>query len=190
MNLDEQDLFKDAMAMDDVKPLKDCANVHWLKSPSTKSPRKTLEDLQLDNPLTSGFLTIIPRETPLEFKAEGIQQGVLDKLRHGKYPANATLNLLRQPVEACRQTLYSFMLLAEQENYRNLLIVHGKGREDDSHANIVRSYLDRWLQQFDLVQAYCCALPQHGGNGACYVGLKKTEQARLENRERHAKRSR
>ncbi len=188
MNLEDWDLFKDAM--EDVKPLKDCANVHWLKSPSVKSPRHAWSEQQLDNPLTSGYLTLIPKETPLEFRAEGIQQGVIDKLRQGKYPPNATLNLLRQPVETCRQTLFSFMLEADQRNYRNLLIIHGKGREDYSHANIVRSYLDRWLRQFERVQAYCSAQPHHGGSGACYVGLRKSELARLENRERHAKRSR
>lgn len=188
MEFDDWDLFKDAM--EDVTPLKDCANVHWLKSPATKPVRATLHDLQLDNPLTTGYLTIVPLTTPLEFKAEGIQQGVLEKLRMGKYAQNATLNLIRQPVESCRQQLFTFMLQAEQENYRNLLIVHGKGREEGSHANIVRSYLDRWLQQFEQVQAYCTAQPHHGGSGACYVGLRKSEQARLENRERHAKHSR
>lgn len=188
MSFNDEDLFKDAM--EDVTPLKDCSNILWLKSPSTKSPRQRQEEQQLDNPLTSGFLTVIPRETPLEYRAEGIQQGVLDKLRLGKYQIDASLNLLRQPVEICRQSLYSFMLQAERENYRNLLIVHGKGKEDESHANIVRSYLARWLQQFDQVQTFCSAQPQHGGNGACYVGLRKSEQARLDNRERHAKRSR
>jgi hypothetical protein len=40
-----------------------------------------------------------------EYKADGIQQGVLDKLRLGKYTLDASLNLLRQPVETCRQSL-------------------------------------------------------------------------------------
>jgi len=188
MNFDDKDLFKEAM--EDVSPLKDCANILWLKSPPTKYPRQKIEDHQLDNPLVSGFLDIVPRETPLEYKAEGIQQGVLDKLRLGKYPLDASLNLLRQPVEICRQSLYRFMLEARRDNLRNLLIIHGKGRDDESHANIVRSYVFRWLQQFAEVQVFCCAQPQHGGSGACYVGLKKSDRARLDNRERHAKRSR
>ena len=48
----------------------------------------------------------------------------------------------------------------------------------------------RWLTEFDDVQAYCTALPHHGGSGACYVALRKTAQAKQENWERHAKRSR
>ena len=79
---------------------------------------------------------------------------------------------------------------AKQQGLRNLLIVHGKGRDDKSHANIVRSYLARWLAEFQEVQAFCVALPHHGGSGACYVALKKSDAQRLENWERHAKRSR
>lgn len=188
MNLDDEDLFRDAMG--DVTPLKDCANTQRLRAPSTRAPRQQPHDDAPENFLTRGFLEIIPRDTPLEYKADGIQQGVLDKLRLGKYTLDASLNLLRQPVETCRQSLFSFMLEARKQGLRNLLIIHGKGRDDEAHANIVRSYVARWLRQFDDVQTFCSAQPQHGGSGAVYVGLRKTDRARLDNRERHAKRSR
>lgn len=185
-NADELELFKQAMG--DVKPLKACSSTLWL--PSSQNKVRQVLDPQLDNPLTTGLLDIVPLTTPLEYKAEGIQQGVLDKLFQGKYPPQATLNLIRYTVEQCRQALYLFMLQCVKDGLRNVLIVHGKGRDDGSHANIVRSYLMRWLPQFEDVQAFCCARSQDGGTGACYVGLRKNEQARLENRERHAKRSR
>ncbi|WP_313375115.1 DNA endonuclease SmrA [Pantoea sp. CTOTU50773] len=188
MNLDDEDLFRDAMG--DVTPLKDCANTQWLRSPSTQAPRPTQANDEQENFLTRGFLDIIPLTTPLEYKTEGIQQGVLDKLRLGKYSLDASLNLLRQPIETCRKSLFSFMLQARKQGLRNLLIIHGKGRDDEAHANIVRSYLAHWLTQFDEVQSFCVAQPQHGGAGALYVSLRKTDQARLDNRERHAKRSR
>ena len=188
MNLDDEDLFRNAMG--DVTPLKDCANTQWLRAPSPKEPRPTLREDEEENFLTRGFLDIIPLNTPLEYKTDGLQQGVVDKLRLGKYPLDASLNLLRQPVETCRQSLFSFMLQARKQGLRNLLIIHGKGRDDQSHANIVRSYVSRWLQEFAEVQSFCVAQPQHGGAGALYVGLRKTDQARLDNRERHAKRSR
>ena len=115
---------------------------------------------------------------------------MLDKLRLGKYNQQASLNLLHQPVEACRQSLFAFIRQAQKENLRNVLIIHGKGKEDGSHGNIIRSYLARWLSEFDEVQAFCCALPHHGGSGACYVALRKSDAAKQENWERHAKRSR
>ncbi|MTH48382.1 DNA endonuclease SmrA [Intestinirhabdus alba] len=187
MNLDDKMLFLDAM--EDVRPLKRCADVRWhpVRKPRT---RQQIDMLQLDNFLTTGFLDIIPRNKPLDFRREGLQHGVLDKLRTGKYGQQASLNLLRQPVEACRKMVFSFIQQALHDGLRNVLIIHGKGREDRSHANIVRSYLARWLCEFDDVQAYCTALPHHGGSGACYVALRKTAQAKQENWERHAKRSR
>ncbi|SQB39904.1 Probable DNA endonuclease SmrA [Citrobacter koseri] len=54
--------------------------------------------------------------------------------------------------------LFSFICQARQDGLRNVLIIHGKGREDNAHANIVRSYVARWLTEFDDVQAYCTAL--------------------------------
>jgi len=187
MNLDDNDLFKHAM--EDVTPLKECTTTHWLKTPLVKTQRQH-HDEKPDNFLIEGFIDPIPLSQPLEFTADGIQQGVVDKLRLGKYQLDASLNLLRQPVESCRQSLFNFMLEARKGNLRNLLIIHGKGRDDRAHANIIRSYIARWLQQFEDVQAFCVAQPHHGGSGALYVGMRKTEQARRDNGEKHAKRSR
>ena len=185
-NSDEHDLFR--AAMDDVIPLKTRNTTTWLKPSVPKSTRTKEWEVQLDNPLTTGALDILPLDTPLEYCAEGLQPAVLDKLRRGKYPPQLQLNLLRQTVEQCRQALYLFIQQAQQDNARNLLIIHGKGRDADAHANIIRSYLMRWLPQFEEVQAFCTAHPLDGGSGACYVALRKSDQARLDNRERHARR--
>lgn len=181
---DDSDLFHSAM--EDVTPLKKRDTVRWLKLPSDTRARDKEWEQQLDNPLTLGGLDIVPLGEPLMYRAEGIQSGVVDKLRQGKYAQQATLNLIGQPVEQCRQTLYLFVRRAAEANLRNLLIVHGKGRHDGAHGNIVRSYLKRWLPQFAEVQAFCSALPHHGGSGACYVALRKSDSARLDNREKHA----
>ncbi|STT03279.1 Smr domain protein [Klebsiella pneumoniae] len=140
MNLDDKSLFLDAM--EDVQPLKRNNDVHWHPGRNSRAPQR-VDTLQLDNFLTTGYLDIVPLATPLEFKREGLQSGVLDKLRRGKYSQQASLSLLRQPVEQCRQMLFAFMVQAQKEGLRNVLIVHGKGRDDQSHANIIRSYLAR-----------------------------------------------
>ncbi|WP_312947284.1 DNA endonuclease SmrA [Superficieibacter sp.] len=188
MNLDDKSLFLDAVK--DVQPLKRCHDAKWSADRHTRKRPERPDMLQLDNFLTTGFLDIVPLETPLEFKREGLQNGVLEKLRLGKYGQQASLNLLRQPVEQCRQKLFAFITGASRQGLRNLLIVHGKGRDDNAHANIIRSYLARWLTEFNDVQAFCVAAPHHGGSGACYVALRKSSEAKLENWERHAKRSR
>ena len=186
---EDDDLFSQEMA--GVQPLASDKRVVYLKN--SVAGHKVSADPESEireNPLTTGFLNIQPCDDPLEYKHDGVQQGVLDKLRQGKYPLEASLNLLRKPVEQCRQELFAFFCQAQAENLRTLLIIHGRGREDESHAIIVRSYIAKWLQQLDDVQAFCVAVQKDGGAGACYVALKKTAQAKQENWERHAKRSR
>ena len=95
MNPDEKSLFLDAM--EDVQPLKRCADVHWHPSRNARAPQR-VDILQLDNFLTTGFLDVVPLATPLEFRREGVQTGVIDKLRSGKYSQQASLSLLRQPL--------------------------------------------------------------------------------------------
>ncbi|WP_058909957.1 DNA endonuclease SmrA [Entomohabitans teleogrylli] len=185
MNSDDKALFLDAM--EDVRPLKDCVNTRWLR-PETRRETQRIDTLQLDNFFTTGYLDVVPLDVPLEFRREGIQPGVLEKLRQGKYSQQGSLNLLRQPVEQCRQMLFAFLYEAGNKGWRSLLIIHGKGREESSHANIVRSYLARWLVEFEEVQAFCSALPHHGGSGACYVVLRKSQELKQENWERHARR--
>ena len=45
----------------------------------------------------------------------------MDKLRSGKYSREASLNLLRQPAERCRQMLYAFIRQAGRDGLRNLI---------------------------------------------------------------------
>jgi DNA-nicking Smr family endonuclease len=187
---DDDQLFSQEMA--DVRPLASDKRVVYLKSsghPAAKGSAESQPE-RPENTFTTGFLDILPIDEPLEYKQSGVQQGVLDKLRAGKYPLEASLNLLRKPVETCRQELFNFFCESQTHSLRTLLIIHGRGRDDESHANIVRSYVAKWLKQLDEVQAFSVALQRDGGAGACYVALKKTAQAKQENWERHAKRSR
>lgn len=73
MNLDDKALFLDAM--EDVQPLKRRTDVHWQPTRNLKAPQR-IDTLQLDNFLTTGFLDILPLNEPLEFRREGLQQGL------------------------------------------------------------------------------------------------------------------
>ncbi len=80
MNLDDASLFLDAMG--DVQPLKSHTDVHWQPMRNLRTPAR-IDTLQLDNFLSTGFLDIVPLSVPLEFRREGLQNGVTDKLRNG-----------------------------------------------------------------------------------------------------------
>lgn len=186
MNLDDKALFLDAM--EDVQPLKRHTDVHWQPTRNLKTPQR-IDTLQLDNFLTTGFLDILPLNEPLEFRREGLQQGHR-QVTQWEIPSAGQPQFVTPAGRNVPKDAVSFYPEAQKEGLRNVLIIHGKGREAKSHANIVRSYVARWLTEFEDVQAYCSALPHHGGGGACYVALRKTVQAKQDNWERHAKRSR
>ncbi|CAM3421270.1 DNA endonuclease SmrA [Halomonas lysinitropha] len=138
--------------------------------------------------LSDDFVDLVPPFDPLTFHRNGIQQAVVDRLRHGGYPVQASLHLLRRPLEECRRLLPPFIREAYAHDLRSVLIVHGRGREIDSPANVLRSYLAKWLGAFDEVQAFVSAGQADGGLGATWVMLRKSERARSANRERQQKR--
>lgn len=73
-----------------------------------------IDTLYLYNFLTTEFLDILLLNEPLEFRREGLQQGIIDKLQTGKYAQQASLNLLLKPVEICRKLLFRFILEAQE----------------------------------------------------------------------------
>ncbi|MBE0403022.1 DNA endonuclease SmrA [Halomonas citrativorans] len=146
------------------------------------------EELSERNFLSDDFVDLLPPFDPIEYRQEGIQQGVVDKLRHGGYSVQAQLHLLRRPLAECRRMLFPFIQEAYAHDLRSVMIVHGRGRELDSPANVLRSYLAKWLGQFEEVQAYVSAQPSEGGLGATWVMLRKSQRAKANNRERQQKR--
>lgn len=140
------------------------------------------------NFLSDDFVDLLPPFDPMEYRREGIQQGVVDKLRHGGYSVQSQLHLLRRPLSECRRMLFPFIQEAYAHDLRSVMIIHGRGREIDSPANVLRSYLAKWLCQFEEVQAYVSAQPSEGGLGATWVMLRKSDLAKANNRERQQKR--
>jgi DNA-nicking Smr family endonuclease len=191
----EQNLDFGSLMGNDVEPLskgRDKADVTATpRSPSEAQLARRAraeEETETGNFLSDEFVDLLPEHDPIEFRRNGIQTGVLDRLRQGGYAPEARLHLLKQPVRTCRSELFSFIQDAIAHDLRCLLVVHGRGKAVDSHANIVRSYVAKWLMQFEEVQAYASAQPAHGGIGATYVMLRKSARARARNREIQQKR--
>jgi DNA-nicking Smr family endonuclease len=181
--------------MGDVRPLTrqanraDAGRRHSRPTEAQLARRESAQaEREPDSFLSDDFVDLLPPFDPLEYRRDGIQQGVVDRLRHGGYAAQARLHLLRRPLAECRRALPTFIQEAYAHDLRSVLIVHGRGREIDSAPNVLRSYLAKWLAQFDEVQAFVSAQPADGGLGATWVMLRKSERARADNRERQQKR--
>ena len=185
---DDNDFF--LREMGDVKPLqteKKVAlkrNTHSVLARDARREAATQDIGRDNNHLASDYVELLDPYYPLDFKRAGVQHGVYRKLKQGKYPFEARLDLHRMTVEQARREVFDFIKEAVSYDLRSLLIVHGKGKHSKSDAALLKSYINRWLPDMDEVQAFCSAQPRHGGVGAVYVLLGKSERKKQQNRDR------
>ncbi len=179
-------------AMQDVAPVaKGRKTIH--QSPTITTPGQQQRRLDaagehkdLADP---NFLTLgdVPPRAPLEYlewKQDGVQNAVFDKLKKGNYAVEANLDLHRKTVKQARQEVFDFLLAATARQQRCVVMSPGKG-EMSSTPGRLKSYVAHWLMEHAQVIAYCSALRQHGGVGAVYVLVKKSPASKEDNRERH-----
>lgn len=122
---------------------------------------------------------------PIEWKRDGVQEGVYRNLRLGKYAADARLDLLNRSLAEAVDEVPGFLKQCYKLGLRTVIINHGRGKHAKTTQNILRSCLALWLPKIDEVLAFHSCQPQHGGLSAIYLLLRKNEQQRLENVERH-----
>jgi DNA-nicking Smr family endonuclease len=187
---DEQSLFSEMM--EDVKPL---AQDTVLTLNKTKNQENRLARQQAAtalNEMDEEYLSLdnapmVHPDDVIGFKGNGVQDGVFRKVRLGRYPIQAKLDLHKRSLQQARDELVAFFRQCIRMDIRTVILIHGKGANANPPA-LMKSYINFWLQQISDVQCFHSAQPQHGGTGAVYVLLKKSPEKKLENRERHQKR--
>lgn len=194
MNSDD-DAFRAAMV--DVAPLKREKRVQ-LGGRTAAEDAKTLQARRQaaaeeggddPNPLTDTQIQPLDAWYVLDFKRPGVQNGVYRKLKQGRYEAQARLDLHRMSVERARREIFEFVAQAYDYGLRSVLVIHGKGetRADQERCSILKGGVDHWLRELETVQAFHSARPQHGGTGAVYVLLRKSEEKKRETREQFSR---
>ena len=190
--MSDDELFAQEMA--GVKPLERDARVRLVKealSEDQQSGRRRAAEGEdaVCNPLVDeGVLPLDPWFI-LAFKRPGIQNGVYRKLRLGQYQTDARLDLHRLVVKQAREEVFAFIRDASELGLRNLLIVHGKGQSGgpSDRKAVLKGYVNHWLRELDVVQAFHSAQPAHGGTGSVYVLLRKSSDKKRENRLKYMK---
>ncbi len=196
MNDEKENLFQEAMS--GVTPLKREARVrldarHSQRDSSLQERREAAqrETAGDGNPLSDEVREIEPLDPwyVLDFKRPGVQNGVYRRLRQGRYPAEARLDLHRMTVATARKELYDFIADCHRFGLRSVMIIHGKGesRADRERSSILKGCVNQWLPELDPVQAFHSAQPQHGGTGAAYILLRKSEASKQRTREQFTK---
>lgn len=199
------DIFLQALddTLSGVKPLKKTGRV-LLKKTAAASPQNVqqkkiaqqaaVKDNSLGNnqalptSISDDYIEWLKPTDVLAFKRAGIQEGVYRKFRLGKYVIDGRLDLHRKTVAEARSEVASFIGEAMQYELRTVLILHGKGERSIERQAVIKSHVAKWLKEVPEVLAYHSAQPQHGGTGAVYVMLRKSEKAKEKAREEYTKR--
>ncbi len=190
MSQDDSDLFQQMMG--DVKPIThDTADLKKTHTVSEAQLAKRTAAVTLsegdDDYLSVDHAPMIKPDDLIEFKRDGVQDGVYRKLRLGKYPIQARLDLHRKTLRQARDEVISFLKQCMAMDIRTVMIVHGRGERSTPPA-LMKSFVASWLSQIQEVQCAHSAQRFHGGSGAVYILLKKSADKKSENRERHQKR--
>ena len=176
---DESDLFSEEM--DGVAPLKKKTKAH-LPTQQTVTPGHLVRRLAAvtekavdDNHLATDQVEILSSNDVLEYKKDGVQNSVFKKLRMGKYLIDARLDLHQMTVDEARKDVFLFIKDCMKYDLRMVIILHGKGDRNPDKKAVLKSYLAKWLPDMDDVLAFHSAQIHHGGTGAVYVLLRKSE---------------
>ncbi len=192
MKKDDLALFLQEVA--DVKKIDndDKADTRTIKGPTdAQRARKEAAEASLEDTqdfLSTEYIEPVDPDDLLTYKKDGVQEGVFRKLRLGLYAIESTLFLTQMTIHDVKRELVRFIDDCHKANVRSLLINHGMGKNSKPFPGYLKSCLNKWLPQFDAILAFHTAQKHHGGYGATYVLLRKSERKKQENKERHMKR--
>lgn len=191
MSHSSADDFSFFTEMSDVKPLNKSDKVTLTNKPAeTLAQRLKRESLVAeiehdDNGLTIESVEPLDPHDFIEYKQDGVQEGVYKNLRLGKYQIDTTLNITHMKFDEARLSLYKTIKDCHERGVRTLLLQHGMGLKSKPFPAFLKSYVNQWLRQIDMVIAFHTAQKQHGGLASCYVLMKKHPNQKLINRERN-----
>ena len=113
----------------------------------------------------------VPESISESWFHHGMQLKLQRKIRMGKLPVDAILDLHGFSQREAVTALQTLLKDSIQTRARFLLIVHGKGYRSKKQA-VIRPMVHFWLSEQSAVLAYCPSLAKDGGSGASYVYLR------------------
>ena len=109
----------------------------------------------------------------MSYVSSGMQQGILRRLRQGRFGIDAEVDLHGHTVLQAKILLERFLRICLQDACRCVLVIHGKGYRSEGDRPILKNKINLWLRQHPDVLAFCTSRPMDGGTGAVYVLLRR-----------------
>ena len=110
----------------------------------------------------------------------GIDKRQAERFRRGQMPFEGKIDLHGRTQQEAHDALRDFIARAHRAGKRCLLVITGKGMTAGK-AGVLKENVPRWLNEPNLrrhVLAFSYARPEHGGEGALYVLLKRERGTR------------
>lgn len=170
---EELELFRAEIR--DAKPLKQDRLVHHKAPPAPKVRKPSADDVNNNKTDFSDMFStdFVGNEEFLEYRGQGIQNRQFSKLKSGRVHLEAELDLHGLTLAKAEPTLSHFLDQCQEQKIRCARIIHGKGWGSRDNKPVLKSKLNHWLRQSDVVLAFCSATIEDGGTGALYVLLKR-----------------
>jgi DNA-nicking Smr family endonuclease len=105
-----------------------------------------------------------------------VPQELVRRLRRGRLPIDARLDLHGLGVREARSELDQFLRTTRARGERCVLVIHGKGEHSPQGSGVLRGEMAAWLSQgaqSEHVAAFVTAGDEDGGEGAVYVLLRR-----------------
>ena len=112
----------------------------------------------------------------LRYLRPGIQTNSLRQLRRSKFPIESTLDLHGLNAEGAHIQLRNFLEHSQTLGRRAVRIIHGKGYGSAGLQPVLKKKVNQWLQEAEIVLAFCSARPESGGTGAVDVLLRRSNR--------------
>jgi DNA-nicking Smr family endonuclease len=140
--------------------------------PKTKQETRPARPLRRPQPIAP----VRRAEPELEHgRAAGVDRRRSERLRRGRLPVEARLDLHGYTQDRAHAALDRFLGESQSRGLRCVLVITGKGTTTEA-GGVLRAQVPRWLNEpanRARVLAFDYAQPKHGGLGALYVLLRR-----------------
>lgn len=121
----------------------------------------------------SSMAESVDADQALNFHRSGVQPKVMQRLKNGEIPYDDRIDLHGYRAHFATAELEGFFQNAVSEQFRCLLIIHGKGERKAGNLPVIKNLLNQWLPEQPEVLAFHSAPARLGGAGALLVLLKR-----------------
>ena len=109
----------------------------------------------------------------ISFHRDGVQDGVMRKLKRGEYRVEAMCDLHGLRVEEAKAALREFLAESLAYRLRGVRIIHGKGKGSGPKGPVIKTAVNMILRKTAPVLAFTSARRVDGGTGAINVLLSQ-----------------